>query len=58
MRLQREPLVGGKGRARCGEYTVELAPERPYGRVGVLRVRPLPRRGLLEPREALPARAA
>ena len=54
--LQREPLVGEKGRADGGEYTLELAPQRPMGPVGVLRERPLPRGRVLARREAVLAR--
>lgn len=41
--LQREPLVGEKGRAEHGEYTLELTSERFFNSVGVFRERPLPR---------------
>lgn len=51
--LQREPLVGEKGRADGGEYTLELAPQRPTGQVGVLRERPLLRGRVLARREAV-----
>ena len=50
--LQREPLDGEKGRADGGEYTLELAPQRPTGPVGVLRERPLPRRRVMARHEA------
>ena len=50
--LHREPLDGEKGRADGGEYTLELAPQRPFGPVGVLRERPLPRGRVLARREA------
>ena len=55
MALPREPLDGGKGRATDGEYTLELAPQRPFekGPVGVLRERPLPRGSVLALHEAV-----
>ena len=58
MALPREPLIGEKGRAADGEYTLELAPQRPFekGPVGVLRERPLPRGSVLALHEAVSAR--
>ena len=57
MALPREPLVGEKGRATDGEYTLELAPQRSYqDSVGVLRERPLPRGSVLALHEAAFAR--
>ena len=50
--LHREPLDGEKGRADGGEYTLELAPQRPFGPVGVLRERPLQRRTVKAAHEA------
>ena len=45
-------MYGGKGREQPPNYTVELAPKRPFGSVGVLRVRPLPRCRVMARREA------
>lgn len=57
--LQREPPVGGRGRGPGGEYPLELAPQRHFGSVGVLRVRPLSRRRVLaRPEAALREEAA
>ena len=56
MALPREPLGGEKGRATDGEYTLELAPQRLFCPVGVLRERPLPRGSVLALHEAVSAR--
>ena len=53
MALPREPLGGEKGRATDGEYTLELAPQRLFCSVGVLRERPLPRGSVLALHEAV-----
>ena len=53
MALPREPLDGGKGRATDGAYTLELAPQRLFCSVGVLRERPLPRGSVLALHEAV-----
>ena len=47
------PRFGARGRANGGEYTLELAPQRPFSPVGVLRKRPLPRRRVLARHEAV-----
>ena len=57
-RCTESPWFGEKGRAADGEYTLELAPQRPLGPVGVLRERPLPRRRVLARPEAAFAREA
>lgn len=46
------PWFGEKGRGQSGEYPLELAPQRLFGPVGVLRVRPLSRRRVLARPEA------
>ena len=56
-RCAENPRIGERGRAADGEYTLELAPQRPlWDLVGVLRERPLPRRRVLARLEAVSVR--